>query len=110
MKEDLSSLLRVARMSGWNPDYVELNPSQERLAETVLNLEREVFQIQRPQQLAKREVFLRIAEPIDLKPYLEEYQKDAHHTRRQIIERLRNTLQSMIDTMGAIHPSSHKCS
>ena len=53
-------------MGGWQPQYVDLDPSQERLAETVLKLEREVYGIKRPRQLARRDVFLRIGEPIDL--------------------------------------------
>jgi 1-acyl-sn-glycerol-3-phosphate acyltransferase len=104
LKKDLSSLNRVAQMAGWRPEYVEMNPSQERLAETVMKLEREVFQIKRPHQLAKREVLLRIAEPIDLKPFADEYQKDPHLARRKIAEKLRSTLQSMIDQMGKTSP------
>ncbi|MBY0552508.1 MAG: 1-acyl-sn-glycerol-3-phosphate acyltransferase [Candidatus Obscuribacterales bacterium] len=105
IKEDLASLMRVGRMAGWNPKYVELNPSQERLAETVLNLEREVFQIHRPHQLARREVLVRIAEPIDLKPFMGEYQKDRHLVRRQITEDLRRSLQLMINSMDASAPT-----
>ncbi len=63
---DLAGLKRVAQMGGWQPQYVDLDPSQERLAETVLKLEREVYGIKRPRQLARRDVFLRIGEPIDL--------------------------------------------
>ena len=53
-------------MGSWQPQYVDLDPSQERLAEMVLKLEREVYGIKRPRQLARRDVFLRIGEPIDL--------------------------------------------
>ncbi len=63
---DLAGLKRVAQMGSWQPQYVDLDPSQERLAETVLKLEREVYGIKRPHQLANRDVFLRIGDPIDL--------------------------------------------
>ena len=49
----------VAQMGGWQPQYVDLDPSQERLAEMVLKLEREVYGIKRPRQLANRDVFLK---------------------------------------------------
>ena len=54
------------QMGSWQPQYSDLDPSQERLAEMVLKLEREVYGTNRPRQLARRDVFLRIGEPIDL--------------------------------------------
>ena len=59
-------LERIAQMGSWQPHYVDLDPSQERLAEMVLKLEREVYGSKRPHQLANRDVFLRIGDPIDL--------------------------------------------
>ena len=48
IRTDLAALKRTIQMGSWQPQYVDLDPSQERLAETVLKLEREVYQIQRP--------------------------------------------------------------
>ena len=65
-RTDLASSESVAWMGGWQPLYTDEGPSQERLAETVIKLEREVYQTKRPRQLARRDLFLRIGEPIDV--------------------------------------------
>jgi cytochrome c peroxidase len=53
-------------MGSWQPEYTDVDPSQERLAEMVLKLEREVYRTKRPRQLAKRDLSLRVGEPIDV--------------------------------------------
>ena len=60
-------------MGGWQPNYVDLDPSEERLAEMVIKLEREVYGFRRPRQMAKRDVFLRIGDPIDLGQFASDY-------------------------------------
>ncbi|MBK8222885.1 MAG: 1-acyl-sn-glycerol-3-phosphate acyltransferase [Candidatus Obscuribacter sp.] len=101
MKKDLASLARVARMVSWQPQYVELNPSQERLAETVLKLERDVYNIKRPRQLAKRRAHVKIGSPIDLSPYMDEYERAPHEARHLIADKLRAHLQGLIDAMAS---------
>jgi 1-acyl-sn-glycerol-3-phosphate acyltransferase len=96
---DLAVLKHVARMGGWQPRYVDLDPSQERLAETVLNLEREVYGIKRPRQLARRDVFLRIGEPIDLARFVAPYLDDAQAVRHGVAEQLRDMIQALIDAI-----------
>jgi 1-acyl-sn-glycerol-3-phosphate acyltransferase len=49
-RTDLASSESVARMGGWQPRYTDEDPSQERLAEMVLKLEREVYGTKRPRQ------------------------------------------------------------
>ena len=39
LQNDLAALKRVAEMGSWRPHYVDLDPSQERLAEMVLKLD-----------------------------------------------------------------------
>ncbi len=96
---DLSALEHVARMAGWRPRYTDLDPSQERLAETVLNLEREVYGIKRPRQLARRDVLLRIGEPIDLGRFVKSYLRDDRAARHEIAARLRDAIQALIDAI-----------
>src|SRR5690606_30634764 len=76
-RADLASSESVARMGGWQPGYTEADPSPERLGETVLKLEREIYRIKRPRQLAPRDLYLRIGEPIDLSRHLPDYLRDA---------------------------------
>jgi hypothetical protein len=94
---DLAALERVARMGAWQPSYVDLDPSQERLAEMVLKLEREVYGLKRPHQLANRDVFLSIGEPIDLGQFVSSYLDDAHAVRHAVAEKLRALIQALID-------------
>ena len=103
---DLASLKRIVQMGSWQPKYLELDPSQERLAETVLKLEREVYQTQRPRQLANRGVFLRIGEPIDLGRFVSDYLKDAQSVRHGVAEQLRDQIQALINTMTVVPPGS----
>ncbi len=100
-RTDLAGLKRVAQMGSWHPHYVDLDPSQERLAETVLKLERQVYGITRPRQLAKRDVFLRIGEPIDLARFAAPYLQDAQAVRHGVAEQLRDVIQSLIDAIPA---------
>jgi hypothetical protein len=106
IRTDLASLKRNVQMGSWQPQYVDWDPSQERLAETVLKLEREVYQVQRPRQLANRDVFLRVGEPIDLGRFVTAYLKDARSVRHLVAEQLRDQIQALIDTMAAVPPAS----
>jgi len=103
---DLGALKNVARMGSWQPRYVDLDPSQERLAETVLKLEREVYGINRPHQLAKRDVFVRIGEPIDLGRFVASYLQDAQAVRHGVAEQLRDVIQALINAILAARTGS----
>lgn len=97
LKAELAALNEVAQLASWQPDYVQSNPSQERMAEMVLKLERELYRIKRPKQLAKREAYLHVAPPIDLAPFLEEYKTNPHSVRHKLAEQLRDTIQVLIN-------------
>jgi 1-acyl-sn-glycerol-3-phosphate acyltransferase len=98
--KDLAELQRVAQMGSWQPEYLDLDPSQERLAEVVLKMEREVYGIKRPRQLAPRAVFLRIGEPIDLGQFAPAYSQDAGAVRHEVAEQLRDAIQKLINTIA----------
>ena len=98
-RDDLAALKRIAQMGSWQPHYVDLDPSQERLAEMVLKLEREVYGSKRPHQLANRDVFLRIGDPIDLGRFVPCYVQDPQAVRRRVAEQLRYVIQNLIDAI-----------
>lgn len=100
VRTDLAALTSVVQMGSWQPQYTDVDPSQERLAEMVLKLEREVYQTNRPRQLAKRDIVLRIGEPIDLSRFLPAYLQDARAVRNGIAEQLRDRIQALIDTIA----------
>jgi 1-acyl-sn-glycerol-3-phosphate acyltransferase len=100
-RRDLASSESVARMASWQPRYTEEDPSQERLAETVIKLEREVYRTKRPRQLARRVLFLRIGEPIDLGRSIPDYLRDAQAVRRSLAERLRDEIQRLLEPVAS---------
>jgi 1-acyl-sn-glycerol-3-phosphate acyltransferase len=103
---DLAALKRVAQMGSWQPKYVDLDPSQERLAEMVLKLEREVYGSKRPRQLANRDVFLKIGEPINLGRFVSSYLEDSQAVRHNVAEQLRDLIQALINATVAPVPAS----
>jgi hypothetical protein len=104
VRDDLAALKGVGQMASWQPQYADLDPSQERLAETALKLEREVYKTGRPRQLAKRHVFIRIGEPIDLGPLVPEYLRDSRAACHRVTEQLRGRIQGLIDAVGSVTP------
>jgi 1-acyl-sn-glycerol-3-phosphate acyltransferase len=98
-RNDLAALKRIGQMGSWQPQYVDLDSSQERLAEMVLKLEREVYGFKRPRQLAKRDVFVRIGDPIDLGRLVPCYLQDPQAVRRRVAEQLRDVIQGLVDAI-----------
>jgi hypothetical protein len=102
MQKDLNDLKEVGHMVSLQPQYFEASDSADRLAEVVLKLEREVYGITRPRQLAHREVHLRVGTPLDLSQYIERYERDPHVLRHELSEQLRGTIQKLIDEIAGI--------
>lgn len=95
---DLNTLRKLAEMGSWQfPGYVHATASQERLAESIMKLQRDVYGVHRPHQLARRDVFVRIGSGIDLSQYLNEYRQSPRAVRHSLIEQLRQSIQSMLD-------------
>lgn len=99
LQKDIKDLKESTQMAGWQPQYIDLAPSEERLAETVMKLEREVFKLKTPHPLGNRNVFVRIGPPLDLSRYVEAYKIDPSTLAHQIAEELRNNIQLLIENM-----------
>ncbi len=97
LQKDIKDLKGIIQMSVWQPQYIAADPSEERLAETVIKLERKVFKLQRPRPLGRRDVFVRIAPPLDLGHYAGPYHKAPSAISRQVTDELRHKIQSMIE-------------
>jgi Acyltransferase len=101
--EDIASLEEVAQLSSWQPRYYsDAGASLDRMAEAVLKLERELYKIKRPRQLANRDVFIKLADPIDLGLYVADYLKDPHSVRHSVTHQLQATIQSLIDELASV--------
>ena len=96
VKEDLLAIKKTIQMATWQPKYIELDPSEERLAETVMKLEKAVFNKKRVPPLGRREVCIRLLDPIDLNIALESYLADPLTVSRTLSEELRQKIQKKV--------------
>jgi 1-acyl-sn-glycerol-3-phosphate acyltransferase len=105
-EKDLEALKEVAQLASWQPHYYQADSSPDRLAEALLKLERELYRIHRPKQLARRDVFVKLSQPIALNQFIDAYQTDAKQIRHSLTEDLHGRIQAMIDDVVAqLHQS-----
>lgn len=96
---DLRALNEVAHLSSWRPQYYENTDSQDRLAEALLKMERELYEIKRPEALARRDVYVKFSQPIDLSAVLSQYLENPREVRHSVTNALQTKLQSLVDAM-----------
>lgn len=96
LRRDLETLKKTIWFAGWAPQYHMEKPTAERLAESVLKLEREILGIRRPKALGLRAVKVRAGEPIPLRLFHEEYAKDSREACRRVTDYLRRTIQCLV--------------
>lgn len=99
VRHDLAELREVAQLSSWRPDYYQGDVSHDRLAEALLKLERELYRVRRPEQLADRDVFVKIGTPIDMGAFASEYASDARAVRHSVTENLHSDIQTLVDAL-----------
>ncbi|ASC73528.1 hypothetical protein XM38_044950 [Halomicronema hongdechloris C2206] len=75
--------------------YVAANPTPERFLDTLIRLEREVFEIDQPPPKGHRQAILRLGTPINLKDAFADYCQD----RTATVERLTNQAQAAVQAM-----------
>lgn len=100
LHRDLAKLEEVAQLVSWDPHYYEGTKSFDRMAEAVMKLERELYRIKRPPQLANRNVYVKIAEPIDLGLSTEEYISDPRSVRKRLTDQLQGQIQEILDGLS----------
>jgi len=100
--KELEDLKIIEHMVSWRPGYYGTGNSQDRIAEALLKQERDLYKIKRPQQLANRNVYVKIAEPTNLGTFADHYQSDAHGMLSKVTSNLHDQIQSMIDDMVSL--------
>jgi 1-acyl-sn-glycerol-3-phosphate acyltransferase len=73
--------------------YVAENPTPERFLDTLMRLEREVYQHERIKPKAYRKATIKVGEPINMKDYVAAYQKDKSSTVEHLTEHLQMAVQ-----------------
>lgn len=99
LQRDLAMLTDVAELSSWRPHYYMENASTDRLAEVVLKIERQLYNIKRPRQLESRNVLVKISEPIDMGLHVDEYTQDPHAVRHRVTEQLHVQIQALVNSL-----------
>ncbi|NEQ50109.1 MAG: 1-acyl-sn-glycerol-3-phosphate acyltransferase [Leptolyngbya sp. SIO3F4] len=74
--------------------YVAADPTPERFLDTLMRLEREVYQMEHIQPKAHRQAIFQIGEPINLKYYVAELRRDKTGTVEHLTQQLHQTVQN----------------
>ena len=73
--------------------YVAANPTPERFLDTLMRLEREVYQIEHIRPKGHRQAIFQVGEPINLKNYVKDFRADKAGTVARLTEQLRTAVQ-----------------
>jgi 1-acyl-sn-glycerol-3-phosphate acyltransferase len=99
LKQDIDALKEVAQLSSWRPQYYGDDTSMDRLAEGLMKMERELYRIKRPAPLTTRDVYVKLAEPIDLSAVISDYLADARVVRHNLTQDLHEKIQALVDQL-----------
>ncbi|MEL7356200.1 MAG: 1-acyl-sn-glycerol-3-phosphate acyltransferase [Cyanobacteria bacterium J06560_6] len=80
--------------------YVAEAPTPERFLDTLIRIEREVFHIEHAQPKAARRACFHVGEPLNLKDYLADYQRDRSGTVDRLAIQLHQTVQANLDSIN----------
>ena len=89
--------LRILSYAG---DYLDDNPSFDRIAETCEKLVEDFTSESHP-PIGERKVFVRIANPIPLSAYLEDFRNSSRKTLDEITRRMESSIQLELDTINS---------
>ena len=91
---------RVLNFDAIYDGYVAAKLTPERFLDTLIRLERDVFNIDRPRPKGHRQALLRVAEPLNLKDWFADYQQNRANTVKSITEKIHQTVQQNLDDLA----------
>ncbi len=92
--------IRLLNFDAIYDGYVAQSPTPERFLDTLIRLEREVFQVEHAQPKAARKAYFYIGDPINLKDHLADYQRDRTGTISYLATRLHLKMQTNLVKIG----------
>jgi hypothetical protein len=100
LTEDLEAARLCARSVAFQDDYLLQNPTPERMAETLVKLEREVLGTE-TRTFGKRRAVIRIAPPLDVRGFLRGHDiaSEGNEIIEAIVIRVHETLQGALDAI-----------
>lgn len=108
LEKDIDALREVAQLSSWRPQYYEDETSLDRLAEALMKMERELYRVKRPVPLTSRDVYVKLAAPIDLSTVLPDYLQDARSVRHKLTDDLHGQIQDLVNQLVELTKSRNK--
>ena len=94
------SVKRLFNFDAITNGYVASNPTPERFLDTLIRLEREVFDIDQPPPKGFRQARVEIGEPINLKDFFADYQRDRTSTVNTVMLKVQQAVQANLDRLN----------
>ncbi|MEL6248504.1 MAG: 1-acyl-sn-glycerol-3-phosphate acyltransferase [Cyanobacteria bacterium J06627_15] len=85
--------------------YVAEHPTPERFLDTLMRLEREVYEIEHIKTKADRRAYFKVGQPVNLKAYVADFRKDKTGTVEQLTQALRTEVQTNLNHLAAARQS-----
>ncbi|MEO1592725.1 MAG: 1-acyl-sn-glycerol-3-phosphate acyltransferase, partial [Cyanobacteria bacterium J06632_22] len=80
--------------------YVAENPTPERFLDTLMRLEREVYQTEHIKPKAVRRAYFKVGEPVNLKDHVAAFRKDKTATVERLTQAYRAEVQKNLDQLA----------
>ncbi len=91
--------VRLLNFAAIYDGYVGEHPTSERFLDTLMRLEKEVFQLPKPVAKGPRKAVVRVGEPVNLREYVQAYKQDKGTTTTQLTQQLQQAVQTNLDLM-----------
>jgi hypothetical protein len=91
---------RLLNFDAMYDGYVAANPTPERFLDTLVRLEREVFDIDQPPPKGERQARVKIGQPINLKQAWESYHGDRTGTINNLTAQVQAAVQNNLDHLN----------
>ena len=92
---------RVLNFDAIYDGYVAATLTDERFLDTLIRLERDVFNIDKPRPKGDRQALLHIGEPINLKDWFSDYQQNRAGTVNTVVQTIHQQVQQNLDLLAS---------
>ncbi|MDF5720046.1 MAG: 1-acyl-sn-glycerol-3-phosphate acyltransferase [Rhizonema sp. PD37] len=93
------SVKRLLNFDAIYDGYVAEAPTPERFLDTLTRLEREVFDIDKPSPKGYRQARIKVGEPLNLKDFFADYQRDRTHTVNTVMFTIQQAVQNNLGSL-----------
>ncbi|GAB4371753.1 MAG: hypothetical protein Kow00121_13560 [Elainellaceae cyanobacterium] len=94
------AMSRLLNFDAIYASYVAEKPTPERFLDTLIRLEREVFNIDQPPPKGFRRAQLQLGKPVNLKDHFDAYRHDRAASVSQLVSEFHHTVQTRLDQLN----------